>query len=140
VISYAVPIINTTHQQNEKEMLRIIAASYFAKADYPNAAKYYGRFAEEDMGRTQNTQDSYQMGYTFYKIGDYTKAAAELEKLQQANDVYSQNGNYILGDVFLKLNNKQSARSAYFAASKLDFDKQLQEDALLRVCKIIVRA
>ncbi|HEY8782478.1 MAG TPA: tetratricopeptide repeat protein [Mucilaginibacter sp.] len=136
VISYAVPIINTTHQQNEKEMLRIIAASYFAKADYPNAAKYYGRFAEEDMGRTQNTQDSYQMGYTFYKIGDYTKAAAELEKLQQANDVYSQNGNYILGDVFLKLNNKQSARSAYFAASKLDFDKQLQEDALYEYAKL----
>jgi len=136
VIKYAVPIINSTHQQNEKEMLRIIAASYFAKADYPNAAKYYGRFEDEDLGSTQNTQDSYQMGYTYYKVGNYTKASAELEKLQQQNDIYSQSGNYTLGDVFLKLNNKQSARSAFFAASKLDFDKQLQEDALYQYAKL----
>jgi len=136
VINYAVPIVNSTHQQNEKEMLRIIGASYFAKADYQNAAKYYGRFADEDLGRTQNTQDSYQMGYAYYKIGNYGKATTELEKLQQTNDVYSQNGNYTLGDVFLKMNNKQSARNAYLAASKLSFDKQLQEDALYEYAKL----
>jgi TolA-binding protein len=136
VINYAVPIINNTHQQNEKEMLRIIAASYFAKANYDNAAKYYGRFEDEDRGQTQNTQDSYQMGYTYFKVSNYAKAAVELEKLQQKNDVYSQNGNYTLGTVFLKMDNKQSARSAFFAASKLDFDKQLQEDALYEYAKL----
>jgi TolA-binding protein len=136
VISYAVPIINSTHQQNEKEMLRLIAASYFAKANYPDAAKYYTRFENEDLGKTQNTQDTYQMGYTFYKVANYTKAATELEKLQQQNDVFSQNGDYTLGDVFLKLNNKQSARSAYFLASKLNFDRQLQEDALYEYAKL----
>jgi TolA-binding protein len=136
VINYAIPVINSTRQQNEKEMLRIIAASYFAKADYDNAAKYYGRFEDEDLGQTQNTQDSYQMGYTYFKVGNYAKAAAELEKLQQQNDVYSQNGNYTLGTVFLKMDNKQSARSAFFAASKLDFDKQLQEDALYEYAKL----
>jgi len=136
VITYAIPIINTTHQQHETEMLRIIGASYFAKSDYGNAVKYYSRFQDEDQGRTQNTQDSYQMGYTYYKIGNYAKAATELEKLQQTDDVFSQNGNYILGDVFLKMNNKQNARSAYFAASKLNFDKQLQEDALYEYAKL----
>jgi len=34
------------------------------------------------------------------------------------------------------LNNKQNARSAYFAASKPDFDKQLQEDALYEYAKL----
>ncbi len=136
VISYAVPIIKSTHQQNEREMLRIIAASYFAKTDYDNAAKYYGRFEDEDLGRTQNTQDSYQMGYTYYKVGNYGKAAIELEKLQQENDIYSQNGNYTLGDVFLRMNNKQSARNAYLAASRLNFDPKLQEDALYQYAKL----
>jgi len=136
VISYAVPILNNTHQQNEKEMLRLIAASYFAKAKYPEAARYYTRFEDEDLGRTQNTQDSYEMGYTFYKVANYPKAATELEKLQQQNDVFSQNGDYTLGEVFLKMNDKQSARSAYFLASKLSFDKQLQEDALYQYSKL----
>jgi TolA-binding protein len=136
VINYAVPIINNTHQQHETEMLRIIAASYFAKADYNNAEKYYARFEEEDMGRTQNTQDSYQMGYTYFKVGNFEKAASELEKLQQHDDAFSQNGNYTLGEVFLKLNNKQNARSAFFMASRLGFDKQLQEDALYEYSKL----
>jgi TolA-binding protein len=136
VINYAVPIVKNTHQQHETEMLRIIAASYFAKANYDSAVNYYSRFEDEDQGRTQNTQDSYQMGYTYFKVGNNAKAASELVKLQQGNDVFSQNGNYTLGNVFLKMNNKQSARSAFFAASRLSFDKQLQEDALYEYAKL----
>lgn len=136
VISYAVPIVNNSRQQNETEMFRIIAASYFAKNDYPNAVAYYTRFANNDLGKTQSTQDSYQMGYAYNKVGNYAKAAAELEKLIEQNDDYSQNGSYLLGGVFLKLNNKQSARNAYVAASKLAFDKQLQEDALFEYAQL----
>ncbi|MDP9046811.1 MAG: tetratricopeptide repeat protein [Bacteroidota bacterium] len=136
VLNYAIPILNTTHQQHETEMLRLVAASYFARADYPNSAKYYGLFEDGDQGKTQNTQDSYQMGYTYYRVGNYQKAASELVKLQQQNDIFSQNGNYTLGEVFLKMDNKQSARSAFFAASRLDFDKQLQEDALYQYAKL----
>jgi TolA-binding protein len=136
VISYAIPIIERTHQQNEKEMLRLIAASYFTKANYPDAAKYYTRFEDEDAGHTQNTQDSYQMGYTFYKTGNYPKAASELEKLQQGNDIFSENGDYTLGDVFLKMNDKQSARNAYFLATKYGFDPVMQEDALYEYAKL----
>jgi len=136
VISYAIPIINRTHQQNETEMLRIIGASYFAKSDYDNAVKYYSRFEDRDLGKTQSTQDSYQMGYAYNKIGNYAKAAAELEKLVDQNDVYAQNGSYTLGEVFLKMNNKQSARNAFLVASKLTFDPQLQEDGLYEYAKL----
>ncbi|GAA4089049.1 tetratricopeptide repeat protein [Mucilaginibacter panaciglaebae] len=136
VLSYAVPIVNNTKQQNETEMLRIIAASYFAKVDYDNAVKYYDRFEARDQGRTQNTQDSYQMGYAYYKVGNYAKSATELEKLIEQKDNYSQSGSYTLGEVFLKMNNKQSARNAFLNASKLNFDKQIQEDALYQYAKL----
>ncbi|MGN6637655.1 MAG: tetratricopeptide repeat protein, partial [Mucilaginibacter sp.] len=70
VISYAVPILRTTHQQHETEMFRIVAASYFALGDYKNSAAYYNRFEQQDRGKTQNTQDSYQIGYANYKLGN----------------------------------------------------------------------
>ncbi|MES2377316.1 MAG: tetratricopeptide repeat protein [Bacteroidota bacterium] len=136
VLAYAIPILNSTKQQNETEMLRIIGASYFAKKDYDNSVKYYDRFEARDQGKTQNTQDSYQMGYAYYKVGNYAKSATELEKLIEQKDVYSQNGSYTLGEVFLKMNNKQSARNAFLNASKLSFDKQLQEDALFQFAKL----
>jgi len=136
VISYAVPILKSTHQQHETEMLRIVGASYFAKADYDNSVSYYSRFEEQDRGKTQNTQDSYQMGYAYFKVGNYAKSASELEKLVDQNDIYAQNGNYTLGNVFLKMKNKQSARNAFFVASKMNFDPQLQEDALYEYAKL----
>jgi len=136
VISYAVPILKTTHQQHETEMLRIIGASYFANNDYKNSVAYYSRFEQEDRGKTENTQDSYQMGYGNYKMGNYPKAATELVKLVDQNDVYSQNGNYTLGNVFLKIGNKQSARNAFFVASKMTFDPVLQQDALYEYAKL----
>jgi TolA-binding protein len=136
VLAYAIPILNTTKQQNETEMLRIIAASYFAKKDYDNAVKYYDRFEARDQGKTQNTQDSYQMGYAYYKVGNNAKAAQELEKLIERQDIYSQSGSYTLGEVFLKMDNKQSARNAFFNASRLSFDKQLQEDGLFQYAKL----
>jgi TolA-binding protein len=136
VISYAIPIINSTHQEHETEMLRIIGASYFAKADYDNAVQYYSRFEDEDLGKTQSTQDSYQMGYAYDKVGNYAKAASELEKLVGQNDIYSQYGSYTLGGVFIKMNNKESARNAFLVASKLTFDARLQEDALYEYAKL----
>ncbi|OOQ60144.1 tetratricopeptide repeat protein [Mucilaginibacter pedocola] len=136
VIAYAVPILKNTKQQNETEMMRIVGASYFAKGDFDNSVNYYTQFQERDMGKTQNTQDSYQIGYAFYKVGNYAKAASELEKLVAQNDNYSQSGSYTLGDVFLKMNNKQSARNAFRVASRLDYDKQIQEDALYQFAKL----
>lgn len=135
VLAYAVPILKSTKQTYETEMFRIIGASYFAKSDYKNASLYYDSFQKNDLGKTQNNQDNYQIGYTWFKLGNYQKAIAELEKLE-ATDEYFQNGMIALGESFLKTNNKQGARSAFFKASKLDFDKELQEEGLFNYAKL----
>ncbi|MBC7745954.1 MAG: tetratricopeptide repeat protein [Flavobacterium sp.] len=135
VISYTIPALNSIEPQYKIEMFRIVGASYFAKSDYKNAGVYYKQFQQSDNGKTQNNQDSYQIGYTYYKLGDYQKAIAELEKLDTP-DQYFQSGMIALGESFLKTNNKQSARSAFFKASKLIFDKALQEEGLFNYAKL----
>lgn len=135
VISYAIPILNNSNQVYETEMFRIVGASYFAKSDYKNASIYYQKFQQKDRGKTQNNQDSYQIGYTYYKLNDFKKAIVELEKLDTP-DAYYQSGMIALGQSFLKTDNKQSARSAFFKASKLTFDKGLQEEGLFNYAKL----
>lgn len=135
VLSYAVPILKSTKQLYETEMLRIIGASYFAKSDYTNAGIYYQNFQQKDLGKTQNNQDNYQIGYTWFKLKDYKKAIVELEKLS-STDEYFQNGMIALGESFLKTNNKQGARNAFFKASKLTADKELQEEGLFNYAKL----
>ncbi|MFC5284862.1 tetratricopeptide repeat protein [Pedobacter alpinus] len=136
VLAYAVPIVENTKQLNETEMLRIIAASYFAKVDYPNALAYYERFMKQDLGKTQNNQDSYQIGYTYYKLKKYNQAIEQLGKLINDKTAYSQAGLYTLGDSYLTTKNKQSSRNAFQVSSKLNFDKLIEEDALFNFAKL----
>lgn len=135
VLSYGIPAIQTIDEQYKAEMYRIIAATYFARSDYKTAASYYEKFQVKDAGKTQNNQDSYQIGYTYFKLGNYSKTITELEKMNVA-DVYYQNGMITLGNAFLKTGNKQGARNAFFRASKLTFDKSLQEEGLFNYAKL----
>lgn len=135
VLSYALPILETTKQDYETEMFRIIAATYFIKGDLAKSKQYYDKFQAQDQGKTQNNQDSYQIGYIAYKLGDYPKAIAELEKMTDPDEYY-QSAMITLGDAFIKTGNKQSARNAFFKASKLDFDPQLKEEGLFNYAKL----
>src|SRR5690606_19147040 len=135
VLDYALPIMERTAQAHETDMYRIIAATYFAKNDFDKATAYYDKFQADDQGKTQNNQDSYQIGYIAYKTGDYERAIAELEKMEEP-DAYYQSAMIALGDAFLKTGNKQSARNAFFKASKLDFDAALKEEGLFSYAKL----
>lgn len=135
VISYTIPAIETIDAKYKADMYRIVGATYFAKADYKTSASYYDKFQALDQGKTQNNQDSYQIGYLHLKLNNPKRAISELEKME-APDVFYQNGMIVLGDAFIKTGNKQSARNAFFRASKLDFDPALKEEGLLNYAKL----
>lgn len=135
VLSYALPILDRTEQENETELFRIVAATYFIQGDLKKSKSYYDKFQEQDQGETQNNQDSYQIGYIAYQLEDYDKAITELEKLSDP-DAYYQSAMMTLGDVFLKTGDKQKARNAFFRASKLDFDPELKEEGLFNYAKL----
>ncbi|TYR38352.1 tetratricopeptide repeat protein [Sphingobacterium phlebotomi] len=135
VLNYALPILDRTKQENETELFRIVAATYFIKGDLEKSKNYYDKFQAQDQGKTQNNQDSYQIGYIAYRLKDYDKAISEFEKLSEP-DAYYQSAMITLGDAFLKTGNKQSARNAFFRASKLDFDPELKEEGLFNYAKL----
>ncbi|MEJ6980316.1 tetratricopeptide repeat protein [Pedobacter sp. P351] len=135
VIQYTIPAIENIDAKYKADMYRIVGATYFAKADYKTSANYYQKFQDLDKGKTQNNQDSYQIGYLHLKLNDSKRAISELEKMESP-DIFYQHGMIILGDAFIKTGNKQSARNAFFRASKLDFDPALKEEGLLNYSKL----
>jgi TolA-binding protein len=135
VINYAIPVLKSSKQQYEAEMLSLIAASYFAKSDYKNAESYFRQYYAKNTSGTKNNLFTYQYGYSLFKLKKYQESVKVLEKLD-VDDVYLQNGMYTLGKVFIELNNKEKARSAFFRASRLEFDKPVQEDSWLNYAKL----
>jgi TolA-binding protein len=135
VISYAIPVLKTSKQQYEAEMLSLIAASYFAKSDYSNAERYFREYNAKNTSGVKNNLFTYQYGYSLFQLKKYKESVTVLEKLDK-DDVYLQNGMYTLGKVFIQLNNKEKARSAFFRASRLEFDKGVQEESWLNYAKL----
>ena len=135
VIDYAILAMAKTKQQFEPEMLSLVAASYFAKSEFKNSEKYFAEFYSKDKNNTKNNLFIYQYGYSLFQNGKFKEAIPILEKLT-TDDIYLQNGMYTLGKSALKLNNKEKARSAFFRASRLDFDKAIQEEAWLSYARL----
>ena len=135
VIDYAIPAMEKTKQKYEAEMLSLVAASYFAKSEFKNAEKYFALYYEKDQNNTKNNLFSYQYGYALFQNKKYKEAVTALEKLN-SDDVYLQNGMFTLGNAALKLNAKEKARSAFFRASRIEIDKNLQEEAWINYAKL----
>ncbi len=135
VIDYAIPVMAKTKQKYEAEMLSLVAASYFSKSEFKNAEKYFALFYEKDQNQVKNNLFVYQYGYALFQNGKYKESVTILEKLN-TDDVYLQNGMFTLGKSALKLNAKEKARNAFFRASRLDFDKNLQEEAWINYAKL----
>ncbi len=135
VIDYAIPAMAKTKQQFEPEMLSLVAASYFAKSDFKKAEQYFTAFYEKDRSQTKNNLFIYQYGYSLFQNGKFRESIPVLEKLN-TDDIYLQNGMFILGKSALKMNSKEKARSAFFRASRLEFDKTIQEEAWINYAKL----
>lgn len=132
VISYAEPKLNGSKLRKKQEMSRLVGQAYFESGDYEKALKYL----EEGATGRMSEEDFYQLAFAQYQAGKYKQAAENFKELNRSNSEMGQMALYYLGDSQLKLNDKQGARNAFGAASRMDFDPSVQETSLINYAKL----
>lgn len=125
---------DTANIQKEGEINRMIGESYFNLKDFNNALTYFQK--AEKTGSNMNSHGSYELGYCYYQIKDYKNAIPYFEKATVEKDSLSQNAWYHLADCHVKTQNKNKARNAFYAASGMDFNPDIKEDALFSYAKL----
>ncbi len=120
--------------QDRSELAKIIGESYFNLGKYDEAIPYLKEYKGK-KGKWNNT-DYYQLGYVYYKQGDFESAVGEFNKIIDGNNAVAQNAYYHLAESYLKLNQKQQALNAFKNASEMDFSAEIQEDAWLNYAKL----
>ena len=135
VIKYAPPLLDSAGTKRAPEIARIIGESYYRTNKFKEAIPYLKKYEE---GRGMYPKDYYQLAYAYYKTGDCDNAITYFKNTVSGNpqDTLAQNAYYHLGDCFIKKGNKDEARNAFGAASKIDVDKQVKEDALYNYAKL----
>ena len=134
VIDYAPSLLDSATTNRYHEIARLIGESYYRINDFKNAIPYLEIYKEKSQSYTR--EDHYELGYAYYRTQQYDKAISDLDKAARQKDALSQNAFYTLADTYLHKGNKKAARAAFYSVSELNFDKELQEDALFSYAKL----
>lgn len=132
LIQYAVPKLTNKRLRKTKEMNRLVGQAYFEEGDYDKALPYL----EAGVTRQMQEQDFYQLGYCQYQAGKYGDAAENFQQLASVNSAMGQMGLYYLADCRLRLKDKEAARNAFAAVSRMTYDPDLQEVAQINYAKL----
>jgi len=134
VVDYTAPLINKVPADQQPELARLLGDSYFHLRDFKNAIQFLEFYLsnKNNKGREEN----YMLGYCYYLNSQEAKAIPYLEIACKGKDELAQNAYYHLADCYVTTNDKNKARQAFEAASELDFDAKIKEDALFNYAKI----
>ncbi len=127
VIDYAPGLMESVTESRYAEMARILGEAYFNKDMYPEAVKWLGQY--HDRVNYTLPEEKYMMGFAYYMTGDYKKAVDFFKAVSLGKDELAQSALYHMADCYVKLEDKYQARLSFRAASRMDFDPAIKEDA-----------
>ena len=128
VIEYAPGLLESVTPKRFGEMTRILGEAYFHEDRYPEAVIQLEKYHAETSYTLP--EDKYMMGFAYYMTEDYEKAKKYFKLVSLGNTALAQSALYHMADCYVKLGDKYQARLAFSAASKMDYDKDIKEDAL----------
>lgn len=134
VIIYAPSLLDSAITKRAPEIAKIIGESFYRTSKYKEAIPYLKRY--EKAAGSLSRKDNYQLGFSHYKMKEYEDAINYFIKIGNIDDSLEQSAYYHIADCYIKTDNKQNALNAFGLASKLEFDKGVQEDALYNYAKL----
>lgn len=134
VIEFTADISEDSDIKYYTEITNLIAQSHYHLRNFEKAIplmEYYFENSKEIL-----KSDVYNLGYAYYQKEDYVSAMEKFTSLADSEDSLGQNANYLLGDCFLKTDNKEGAKVAYQNASEMNFDKVIKETSSFNHAKL----
>ncbi len=127
-------LLDAASSKRAPEIARLIGEAHYNLGNFQDALPYLEMYRAG--GGRLVIEDYYQLGFAYYQAEYYDKAVQSFNKITSGKDSLAQNGYYLMGDAYVKLNEKQEAKNAFYAAANLSFDPVIQEDAAFNYAKL----
>ncbi len=118
----------------EKEMHLLTAQTYFEKHDYRAALPHFEYYY--DHSEYIRKEELYELAYTYYRLEQWNEAVEMFQPLSNTQDTLGQTSMYLLGDCYLKLEDKRGARNAFAICMDMDYTPQQKEAAMFLYSKL----
>ncbi|MGQ8335281.1 tetratricopeptide repeat protein [Sunxiuqinia sp. A32] len=134
VVEFTIPLLETAKKDQKAGLEKIIGNSYFHLKQFDKAIPHLEYYFAESNSKLR--EENYMLGYCYYMNQQYAKAIEPLENASKGKDELAQNAYYHLADCYIKDGKHDKAKFAFEAASELDFNAEIKEDALFNFAKI----
>lgn len=127
VVKFAPNYIDSMKPNEKVDMNHLLGDAYFRLGKYDEAVphlEYYNQKANTTR------DDDYELALAYSKSSDCAKAVKYFDKVARVADTLGQIALYHAAECYVTLNQLPFAKTAFEAASKIDKDAVIQEDAL----------
>ncbi|RYZ54900.1 MAG: tetratricopeptide repeat protein, partial [Sphingobacteriales bacterium] len=118
----------------DTELHLLAAQVHFEEQRYTEALPYFEHYYNNS--EKIRKEELYEMGYSYYRTNEWRNAIEKFRPLSSQQDSLGQTAMYLLGDCYLKINDKKSARNAFGICSEMNFNHSQREAALLLYGKL----
>jgi tetratricopeptide (TPR) repeat protein len=127
VVRFAPSNMDSLKPAEKVEMNHIIGDAFYRLGKYDEAVPFLEYYNEKS---NTTRDDDYALAVAYWKSSNCTKAVKYFDKVARIKDTLGQIALYHAGECYINLNQLVYARTAFEAASELDMDALIQEDAL----------
>jgi tetratricopeptide (TPR) repeat protein len=136
LVSYAEPIVNNPSGRKTDEMSLLLAEVYFLENNFSKSAIYYDKY--RNFKKYPSDLVAFKHAYSYYKLDNFDKASLLFKNTASLNSEIGQQSAYYLGIAALKKGDLNAATLGFEEAKKLNFDKNIKEEAEYNVIKVLV--
>lgn len=134
VIELGKSMLEQNDSKRQAEMSRIVGEALYNKELYHEAIPYLETYKSKADNYTR--EDIYQLGYAYFKNGNFKQAVTTLSNITNIDDELAQNAFYHIAFANLQMQEKEKARMAFASASKGDYNDRIKEQSLLNYAKL----
>lgn len=134
ILEMAPSLIDQAGKTRETELYRFIGDAHFQKGNYSEAIPYLEKFIRDTKLSDRN--DKYELGFSYYQTGATDQATKLFNEVVGRSDILTQNAYFMLGSCYLKAGDKKKAQMAFSAAAGMNYDPDVQEEALFNFAKL----
>ena len=127
-------LYNKVNKEQKADLSRMVAESYFGRGDNEEAMRHLRQYLKS--GAKVTRKDRYFYGVLAYSLDDTDGVIEALQEVVGSDDVIGQSAYYYLGNCYLRRRNKMAALECFKAASELEYDALVSEDALFNLAKL----
>lgn len=135
LVAYTEPLLRRNTGNSLSEVALFTAEVYYQQGNYAQAIPLYRRYLAV-RGASVPPAIRFRYGQSLFKTGDYPNAITQLKPVAAGKDTTAQYAAYTLGISYLQTQNPSYALTAFDQASRLSFNRSIQEEATFNHAKL----